>query len=366
MSSLDFFRGATVAAMIMVNDPGNWDKKYYQLSHAEWEGCTATDLIFPFFLFIVGVSITLAFNKALSKGATKNKLMIKSIKRAAIIFGLGLFLSLFPEFNFQEFRIPGVLQRIALVYLFCATIYLFSSKRSLIFWFMGILIGYYLIMMFVPVPGIGPANLEPETNFSAWFDRLILEGYIGKGGLGRYDATGIFTTIPAIASGLSGIFVGHLLADKKRKEQEKLIWLFIFGCFSMLAGWVMGFAFPIIKKLWTSSFVLYTSGIATVCFATSYWFLDVLNRRKFTKPFIAFGVNALVAYFAAAWFGQLTGAKWIPFNGVGISAKEWLYNEVLTSVFNPYNASFAYSICNTGLIFLLVWYFYKKNIIIKV
>ncbi|MEZ4810685.1 MAG: heparan-alpha-glucosaminide N-acetyltransferase domain-containing protein [Allomuricauda sp.] len=366
LTSLDFFRGATVAAMIMVNDPGNWETKYYQLSHAEWEGCTITDLIFPFFLFIVGVSIVLAFNKALGKGTTKMSLLKKSLKRAAIIFLLGLFLSLFPDFNFHEFRIPGVLQRIALVYFFCSMIFLFANKKSHFIWFVGILLGYYIIMMFVPVPGIGPANLDPVNNFSAWFDRFILEGYIGSHGQGQYDATGIFTTIPAIASGLAGILVGNLLADKNKEQNEKLIWMFIFGCLSIAVGWAFSYEFPVIKRLWTSSYVLHSAGIATVCFATSYWLLDVKNRQKYTKPFLAFGVNALAAYFVAALVGRLTSARFIPFNNTTVTPREWVYNEVLTAIWNPYNASFAYSVLNTSLIFLLVWYFYKKNIIIKV
>ncbi|MFC4221284.1 acyltransferase family protein [Flagellimonas marina] len=366
LTSLDFFRGATVAAMIIVNEPGNWDTKYYQLSHAEWEGCTMTDLIFPFFLFIVGVSIVLAYNKALGKGMGKKDLLKKTLKRAAIIFLLGLFLSLFPNFNFQEFRIPGVLQRIALVYLFCSMIFLFADKRSHFIWFGGILVGYYIIMMFLPVPGIGPANLDPINNFSAWFDRFILEGYIGSRGQGQYDSTGIFTTIPSVASGLAGILVGNLLAEKKKEQNEKLIWMFIFGCLSMAVGWAFSYEFPIIKRLWTSSFVLYTAGIATICFATSYWLLDVKNRQKYIKPFLAFGVNALAAYFGAALLGQLASVQFIPLNGSKVGVREWLFNEVLTSILNPYNASLAYAILNTSVIFILVWYFYKKNIIIKV
>lgn len=367
LTSLDFFRGVTVAAMIMVNDPGSWQIKYYQLSHATWEGCTITDLIFPFFLFIVGVSIALAFGKALTKGATKKLLLRKTIKRAAIIFSLGLFLNLLPNFNLNEIRIPGVLQRIALVYLFCSILFLYASKKSQLIWFGGILIGYYIIMMYVPVPGIGPSNLEPTNNFSAWFDRLILEGYIGSHGQGQYDSTGIFTTIPAIASGLMGVFIGHLLERKDIEIEVKLIWMFIIGCTFLMLGWAFSYEFPMIKRLWTSSYVLFTSGIAVICFAASYWFLDVQKYQKGIKPFIAFGTNALTAYFVAGIFGKLiTSNQFISFNGGKISPKEWFYNEVLTAVFNPYNASFAYSILYTLLIFILIWYMYKKNIFIKV
>ncbi len=366
LTSLDFFRGATVAAMIMVNDPGSWEIKYHQLSHAEWEGCTMTDLIFPFFLFIVGVAISLSFGKAIQKGLNKNDLFIKTIKRSAIIFSLGLFLNLIPEFNFGELRIPGVLQRIAIVFLFCSFIFLYASKRNQYLWFGGILLGYYVLMMFVPVPGIGAANLEPEHNFSAWFDRLILNGYLGKKGSGSFDITGIFTSIPAIASGLSGVLVGHLLAEKKFDENVKLIWMFVAGSGMMLTGWIFSFEFPIIKKLWTSSYVLYTSGIATIAFAVSYWFLDVLQYLRFTKPFLAFGMNALIAYFAAALIGTLTGRIEFMYNGEMTSVKTWVYNDVLSSVLNPHNASFAYSIINVAILFIPVWWMYKRKIIIKV
>ncbi len=357
LTSLDFFRGATVACMIMVNDPGNWSIKYDQLSHAEWEGCTFTDLIFPFFLFIVGVSVSLAYGKALSKGRERKELLWKAAKRTAIIFGIGLFLNLFPYFDFSELRIPGVLQRIALVFFFCSVAFLYLRKSSQYFLFGGILIGYYVLLMYVPVPGIGPANLDPINNFTAWFDRLILEGYIGSGGQGQFDATGAFTTIPAITSGLAGVFVGHLLSSKILTEQEQLIWLFVAGSGSMLMGWAFSFEFPIIKKLWTSTYVLYTSGIALLSFATIYWFLDVQKYKKGTQPFIAFGVNALTAYIAAAIVGRITSIT---------GFKTWMYNSVLTSIFDPYNASFAYSILNTSFIFIGIWWMYKKHVVIKV
>ena len=357
LTSLDFFRGATVACMIMVNDPGNWSIKYDQLSHAEWEGCTFTDLIFPFFLFIVGVSVSFAYGKALAKGRERKELLWKAAKRTAIIFGIGLFLNLFPYFNFSELRIPGVLQRIALVFFFCSIAFLYLRKSSQYFLFGEILIGYYVLLMYVPVPGIGPANLEPINNFTAWFDRLILEGYIGKSGQGQYDSTGIFTTIPAIASGLVGVFVGHLLSSKKLTENEQLIWLFVAGAFSMLAGWAFSFEFPMIKRLWTSTYVLYSSGIALLSFATIYWFLDVQRFRKGTQPFLAFGMNALTAYIVAALIGRVTSIT---------GFKGWVYENILTSILDPYNASFAYSILNTLFIFIGIWWMYKKDIVIKV
>ncbi|WP_170283960.1 acyltransferase family protein [Flagellimonas olearia] len=366
VTSLDFFRGATVIAMIVVNDPGSSKFRYQQLSHATWEGCTATDLIFPIFLFIVGVSIAFAFDKSISKGKTRRDLLIKSIKRAVIIFMLGLFLNLFPDFDFTSFRIPGVLQRIALVFVFCAVINLYAGEKSQYIWFISILVGYFIIMTFVPIPGIGRPNLDPTNNFSAWFDRLLLNGYMGGKGKGLYDSTGIFTTVPAVASGLSGVLVGHLFLSEKMTDNVKLIWMFIVGNILLVVGWIWSFEFPMIKRLWTSSYVLYTSGMAILFFATSYWFIDVLGYQKKIKPILAFGSNALIAYFAASILGKSTSLKIIDDNGTLNSIKDLMFNEVLTRIFNPYNASLVYSILSLSILFILVWGLFRRNIIIKV
>lgn len=368
LTSLDFFRGATVAAMIMVNDPGSWETTYYQLTHAEWEGCTATDLIFPFFLFIVGVSITLAFNRALEKGQSKSRLVRKALKRGVIIFSLGLFLNIFPSFDFSELRIPGVLQRIALVYVICSLLYLYTSKKGQVIWFFMVLVGYYIVMTYMPVPGIGVANLDPINNFSAWFDRLILEGNLGQKGEGLYDATGIFTTIPAIGSGLSGVFIGYLLLPGKMDGRISLIWMFVLGCSFLALGWLWSLEFPIIKRLWTSSFVLHTSGLAILCFAISHWFMDLLKFEIGTKPFLAFGANALAAYFVAGVFGKFTSVKILSMghDGSVISIREWIFSKLLMIAPDPYVSSLAYSVMNTLLIFTLIWALYKRNIIIKV
>ena len=364
--SLDFFRGATVAAMIVVNDPGNWEFKYGQLSHAVWEGCTFTDLIFPFFLFIVGVSITLSFGRSLKKGTSRQQMALKTLKRSGIIFLLGLFLNLFPEFDLAQFRLLGVLQRIALVFLACAMIYLFIGKRSQLYLFSCLQVGYYLILTYLPVPGIGPANLDPSNNFSAWFDRLILNGYLGTKGLATYDNNGIFSTIPAIASGMSGMFAGYLLKQNNMDEKTRLIWLFIAGCLMMFAGWVFSFEFPMIKRIWTASYVLHTSGIAFLCFAGAYWFLDILRYLRLTPPFLAFGVNALTAYFIAGIWGKLSNTITFIYHEKETVPKQWFYEEVFLSFFDRYNASLAYAIVNTCLILIPVWIMYRKGLVVKV
>src|SRR5690606_27661601 len=204
--SLDVFRGATVAAMILVNNPGNWGSIYAPLRHAAWNGCTPTDLIFPFFLFIVGVSIAYAMGSKKADPSLHRQLLIKAFKRALILFGLGLFLSLYPKIfttpieALQTVRIPGVLQRIALVFFISAVIFLKTTEKNIFRVFIGLLVFYWAMMTFVPVPGVGYANLEKETNLGAWIDRSILsEAHLWKSAK-TWDPEGLFSTIPAIAT----------------------------------------------------------------------------------------------------------------------------------------------------------------------
>ena len=214
--SLDFFRGITVAAMILVNNPGDWGHIYAPLEHAEWNGCTPTDLIFPFFLFIVGVSIVYALDNKLSDFKNHNSLILSILKRAAILFGLGLLMSLQPYFDFANFRIPGVLQRIAIVYFVCALLFLKIKPNILFKIFIIILISYWLMMVLIPVPGFGVANLGKETNLGAWLDRFVLtEKHLWINGK-TWDPEGILSTLPAIASGLFGVLMGVILKSKQR------------------------------------------------------------------------------------------------------------------------------------------------------
>jgi Uncharacterized conserved protein len=206
--SLDVFRGITVAAMIMVNNPGSWGSVYAPLLHAPWNGCTPTDLIFPFFLFIVGVSIHFAYQTKVNEGLHQ-KVVMKILKRTAIIFLLGLFLALFPKFNFATVRIPGVLQRISIVFLFCSLIYFKAGWIAQIRIAAFLLVVYFLMMTLIPVPGVGPASLEPETNLGAWLDRLILDGHLWVQSK-TWDPEGILSTVPAIATGILGMLTGQL------------------------------------------------------------------------------------------------------------------------------------------------------------
>ncbi|GAB3896956.1 DUF5009 domain-containing protein [Larkinella knui] len=359
--SLDTFRGITVAAMILVNNPGDWSHIYAPLGHAHWHGWTPTDLIFPFFLFIVGVSISYALQNKEKPG-----LVGKIVKRSLILFSLGLFLNLFPKFDFTTVRIPGVLQRIALVYLACSLIYVKTDTRTQ-GWLIGILlVGYWLLMAFVPVPDFGPANLEPETNLGAWLDRTLLGGHLWKTSK-IWDPEGILSTLPAIATGLSGILAGTLLKSG-RPEAEKAVWLFVAGCLSLLGAYVWNGFFPINKSLWTSSFVLLTSGLALQGLALCYWLIDVQGYKRWTKPLVAFGVNAITVFFLSGLIPRILNLIKIQQpDGSETGAKEWLYQTFFVPYFeSPYNASLA-----GALTFVLIWFgilgwMYQKKIIIKV
>ncbi|WP_234736653.1 acyltransferase family protein [Tellurirhabdus bombi] len=365
--SLDVFRGITVAAMILVNNPGDWGHVYAPLLHAHWHGWTPTDLIFPFFLFIVGVSISFA----LANRKSDPSLIGKIIKRSLILFSLGLFLSLFPKFNFATVRIPGVLQRIALVYLVSALLFRVTTVRQQAILIAILLIGYWLLLTIVPVPDFPYPNLEPETNLGAWLDRTLLGGHLWKTSK-IWDPEGILSTLPAIATGLSGILAGTLLRSNQ-SAAEKIAWLFTAGCLSLIGAYIWNLTFPINKSLWTSSFVLLTSGLGAQGLALCYWLIDVQaanrpNYQRWFTVFVAFGANAITVFFLSGLIPRLLNMiKVTQPDGAETGAKEWMYKTFFVPYFeSPYNASLA-----GALAFILIWtgilyWMYQKKIIIKV
>jgi len=373
--SLDFFRGFTVAAMILVNNPGSWGHIYAPLEHAEWNGCTPTDLVFPFFLFIVGVSIAYALGNKKEDHSSHTKTILKALKRALILFGLGFILAFFPrnfkDFNFvdslQHVRIPGVLQRIAVVFFISAVIFLKLSTKNIFRTIIIILFGYWLLMTFVPVPGVGYANLEKETNLGAWLDRTILtEAHLWKSAK-TWDPEGILSTLPAIATGLFGVLVGVYLRRKDVEVGTKMAWLFSTGVAAVLLGLLWDLEFPINKALWTSSYVLYTGGLATIILAFSYWIIDANNYNRFTKPFVVYGVNAITVFFVSGLMPRLLNMiKIKQENGDQIGALSWFNQTYFTPYFSPINASLAYAIFVVLFFYVILWAMYKKNIIIKV
>ena len=364
--SLDVFRGITVAAMILVNNPGDWGNIYAPLKHAEWNGCTPTDLIFPFFLFIVGVSIVFALDSTKSDINNHPKLIKSVLLRSLKLFSLGLILSLFPYFDFSTVRIPGVLQRIAVVYLVASLLFIKLKPKSIIQIFALFLFGYWLIMSLVPVPGIGDANLGKDTNLGAWLDRAILtEAHLWKSAK-TWDPEGLFSTIPAIATGLFGVLIGVILKSKQRTEENKVVWLFFFGFLGFLLGLIVDLFFPINKSLWTSSYVLYTGGLASMGLAFCYWLIDVRQITWFTKPFVIYGINAITVFFASGIIARSLSLIKTTLNGEEISLKGYLYEQFFTPYLSPINASLAGAITFVLIWLFILWLMYRKNIIIKV
>jgi predicted acyltransferase len=363
--SLDVFRGITVAGMILVNNPGDWGNVYPPLLHAPWHGLTPTDLVFPFFLFIVGVSIVYALSTRREDPTQHGQLLAKILKRSLILFGLGLLLNLVPAFDFGSLRIPGVLQRIAVVFLVCALIFLKTNRRTQIYLLAGLLLGYWFLMTLVPVPGVGPANLEPTTNLAAWLDNLVMAGHMYSV-TKVWDPEGILSTLPAIGTGLCGVLAGQWLRQST-EPATKVAWLFVYGCLAVVAGLVWDLAFPINKPLWTSSYVLYTAGLALNGLALLYWLVDVQGHKGWTTPFVIYGVNAIVVFVGSGLLFDLLGL--IPVTGPAgeqISLTAYLYQTFFTPFFTPVNASLAWAVSYVLFWLGVLWVLYRRRIIIKV
>jgi len=371
--SLDFFRGLTVAAMILVNNPGSWGHIYAPLEHAEWNGCTPTDLIFPFFLWIVGVSITFAMSSSKAEPSSHKKTIIKAIKRGIILYLLGFFLAIFsklindPSTAFQTVRLLGVLQRIGIVFIISSIIFLKASTKTIFKILIVILALYWALMTFIPVPGVGYPNLEKETNLAAWIDRGILtEAHIWASSK-TWDPEGILSTLPAIGTCLFGILVGVWMRSKDADYSTKVAWLFTIGVLAVILGLLWDLQFPINKSLWTSSYVLYTGGLASIGLALCYWIIDVQGYKKFTTPFVVYGINAITVFFLAGLMPRVLNMIQITkSDGTKTGLLVQFYATCYAPFFSPINASLVWAITYVLGFYVLLWFMYKKNIIIKV
>ncbi len=364
LTSLDFFRGFTIAAMILVNNPGNWSHVYPPLLHAQWHGWTPTDLIFPFFLFIVGVSITLSFSSKKENHAAGKDLYKKIIRRTIILFTLGLFLSGFPFYDLATIRIPGVLQRIAACYLFAAVIFLNSGVKTQALWAVALMLIYWAFMQWVPVPGIGSGSYERGANFSAWVDNLVLHGHMWSQ-TKTWDPEGIFSTLPAISTTLFGVLTGHM-ARQKKPATKKVQLMLMYGAFAVATGWMWHYFLPINKSLWTSSYALFASGLAMVVFGITYYLIDIKGWQFGTKPFRVYGMNAITVYVLSGVVARLLYLiKWQS-GGDVITLKTWLMNTLFLPWLNPINASLAFALCFVFASYLAMHYLYIKQIFIKI
>jgi predicted acyltransferase len=363
MASLDVFRGLTIAGMILVNNPGSWEAIYSPLEHAAWHGWTPTDLVFPFFLFIVGVSITLALNRRAEGGGPKRAIYLKIIRRSLIIFALGLFLAGFPRYDLSTLRIPGVLQRIAVCYLIASVIFLNTKWRTQAVVAVSLLLLYWVVMILIPAPGFDAGDLSMEGNLAAYVDRTLFGRHTWKP---LYDPEGILSTLPAIATTLAGVLTGHWLR-LRRSELEKVSGMFVAGASLVVAGWAWGFWFPINKALWTSSYVLLTAGLALQLLAVCFWLIHIKGMRRWTKPFLIFGTNALAVYFLSELFSRITSlVTFTRADGSTVDLQTFVYENLLASWASPKSASLMFAICIVLLWLLMAALLYSKRIFIKV
>jgi predicted acyltransferase len=358
--SLDVFRGLTMAGMVIVNNPGDWGNVYAPLLHAEWHGWTPTDLIFPFFLFIVGVSITLS-----RKAASGSSIL----RRAAIIFALGLFLAGYPRFDIGRWRIPGVLQRIAVCYLAAAATYrVTAGRRDARPWIIaavaGILaVGYWALMMLVAAPGGAAGDLSPEGNLGAWIDRALMDGHLWRP---RWDPEGLLSTIPAISTTLLGILAGLVLQGESAPSRKTAI-LAAGGVIGVLIGMAWGVVFPINKNLWTSSYAVFTAGAAALLLALCYWIVDVRGWKRWTTPLVILGVNAITLFVASGLLVKtLNLIRVAGPDGRDIAVSRWAYLHGFVPLAEPRNASLLYAFANLAVLFVLLAWMYRRRIILKV
>ena len=364
--SLDFFRGLTVAAMILVNNPGDWSHIYAPLEHSVWNGCTPTDLVFPFFLFIVGVSIVYAMASKKTDPANHRRILLKAARRSLTIYLLAILLHLIPKFDFQHLRLLGVLQRIAIVFFISTLIFIKTSLKTQSWIFWSILIAYYFIMNFIPVPGIGVSNLDPSTNLAAWLDRTLLTQNHMWSGSKFFDPEGILSTLPAISTCLLGIIYGDWLQRKDRTAENKVAWLFNFAALLIISGLIWDGFFPMNKALWTSSFVLFTGGLAMAGLTISCWLIDVNGRQKFIEPFLAFGSNAITIYVVSGYLPLLIGAIPVMDDGIKSNVWQYVYHHAFSSWLSPVNASLAGALVYVIILTIPMILMYRKKIFIRI
>ncbi len=386
--SLDVFRGLTIAGMLLVNNPGTWSAIYPPLEHAEWHGWTPTDLIFPFFLFIVGITTHLSLTSRRRRGASDGEIVRQILRRGGLIILAGLLLGGFPYAPFvlhlpfgivfdsatpnigiSTWRVTGVLQRIGVAYICAALLTMHAPTKRTIAIIVALLVGYWIAMTLIPVPGygLGMYTLDrPDATLGAWLDRAIIGTNHMWRGSKSWDPEGILSTLPAIGTAMLGVLAGRWIGSG-RALIDRVAGLFALGAIGMMVGLIWNWTFPINKNLWTSPFVVFTAGLACVTLATCMWLIDVQGWRGWTKPFVIFGVNPLFAFIGEGFLSRLiyTLVK-VPYNGDTVSVQSAFYRTVYASWLTPRNASLLFAITYVLLFFWIMREMYKRDIVIKV
>jgi predicted acyltransferase len=356
--SLDVLRGLTIAGMILVNNPGNYEAAYPPLTHAAWNGWHAADFVFPFFLFIVGVAIPLS--SRLVEGG-RGRIVRRILRRSAVLLLIGVFLSAFPVFDLAALRVPGVLQRIALCYAFAAILFASTSVSIQGAVTLSLLVVYWLLLRFVPVPGFGAGILEPDANLAAYLDRLVL----GEHHLYRrtWDPEGLLSTLPAAATTLLGVLAGHWLRSS-RASAEKAAGLVVMGATGLVLGEALGRIMPINKNLWTSSFVVLSGGVASLFLGVCYWIVDVRRIRRPFLPLVVFGVNSIAVYVASSLATALLGTVKVD-SGRQV-LRLWIYRHLFGHHLSPELGSLLYALGYVTLWLAPMGVLYKKKIYIRI
>jgi len=371
--SLDVFRGLTIAGMLLVNNPGDWGAIYAPLEHAEWNGWTPTDVIFPFFLFIVGVTTHLSLTARRSRGAIDRDIMLNVIRRGAIIVLLGWLMAGFPYYpltRITEIRLPGVLPRIGVAYILGALLTIRTTLKQQIIILAVLLYGYWILQTLVPVPGqheIGALLLNrPDATLSAWLDRTLLGGHLWISSK-TWDPEGLLSTIPSVGTVILGVITGRWLTRSDLPMAERLNGMFVAGSIGMVVGLMWNWSFPINKSLWTSSYVMFTAGMGCVALAACVWIVDVHDIRWWTKPFVIFGTNPILAFVGSGVLARIIYSLIkVPYNGETISLEAAIYRGVFAGWLEPRNASLAFALLIVLFWLAILTVLYRKKIFLKV
>jgi predicted acyltransferase len=365
MVSLDAFRGAAIIGMILVNNPGRWSMVYPQLRHAPWNGWTFADCVFPFFLFIVGVAIVFSFAKRRESADNGRQTMLRILRRACVLFLLGLLLNGFPYYDLSSLRIPGVLQRIALCYLVASVIVLKTPIVTQVVILVGLLASYWVMLMFIPVPGVGAGSIEEGKNLASYVDGLLLHGHLWYN-IRPYDPEGFLSTIPAVGTTLFGVLTGHWLRSS-HSPKEKATGMLIVGFSLLFAGQIMNIWMPINKGIWTSSYAVFMAGMSLLCLAVFSWLTDIKGYRKAATPLVIFGMNPVAAYvFSELLSKTIRVVEVTEGDGRKISLRRYIFDHVYTPWAGGKRGSLIFAANFVLLTFVVVWIMWKKRWFLKV